>query len=116
MINLYNLLIGIFFGSIAQILTFLQLQGQLKFELLKNNFLLLVLMGIPISIMFLYSVKNLVIAFNGEMWPSRLIGFGIGTIVFSILSSMIFNEPITTKTSICLILSISILAVQLFWK
>jgi hypothetical protein len=27
-----------------------------------------------------------------------------------------FNEPITTKTSICLILSISILAVQLFWK
>jgi hypothetical protein len=50
-------------------------------------------MGIPISMLFMYSVKNMVIAFDGQMWPSRLIGFSIGAIVFSWLSWAIFNEP-----------------------
>ena len=116
MTNLYSLLTGIFVGALAQVLTFLQLQGQLKFDVLKNNFWLTVSMGIPISIMFMYSVRSLVTAFDGQMWPSRLIGFSIGTIVFSLLSSIIFDEPITSKTLVCLILSLGILAVQLFWK
>jgi len=50
------------------------------------------------------------------MWPSRLIGFSIGAIVFSWLSWAIFNEPLTTKTIICLILAVCILLVQLFVK
>lgn len=116
MTNLNSFISGILVGTLAQILTFLQLQGQLKFDVLKNNFWLTVSMGIPISIMFMYSVRSLVTAFDGQLWPSRLIGFSIGTIVFSLLSSIIFNEPITSKTLACLILSLGILAVQLFWK
>jgi hypothetical protein len=49
MANLNNLLIGMFFGTLAQISTFYQLQGSLKFEILKNNYWLTVLMGIPIK-------------------------------------------------------------------
>lgn len=116
MINIGNLLIGILFGILAQVVTFYQLQGPLKFEWFKNHYWLTVLMGIPISMLFMYSVKNMVIAFGGEMWPSRLIGFSIGAIVFSWLSWTIFNEPITTKTFICLVLAIAILLVQLFMK
>lgn len=116
MINKENLLIGIVFGILAQVLTFFQLQGQLKYEWFKNHYWLLVLMGIPVSMLFMYSVKNMVLAYGGEMWPSRLIGFSIGAIVFTYFSWSIFNEPLTMKTIICLILSFSILGVQLFMK
>ena len=111
-----NLLIGIIFGVLAQTLTFLQLQGQMKYTWFKNNYWLVVLMGIPISMLFMYSVKNMITAFNGQMWPSRLIGFSIGTTVFIIMSYALFREPVTAKTLICLLLSVVILCVQLFMK
>jgi hypothetical protein len=39
MINIGNLLIGMFFGFLAQVATFYQLQGPLKFEWFKNQLL-----------------------------------------------------------------------------
>lgn len=114
--DLSKLFWGIIIGTLAQVLTFFQLQGQLKYEFLKDNYWLTVLIGIPISMCFMFSVKNLVLSFNGEMWPSRLIGFSIGAIVFSLLSYFIFNEPISLKTGICLGLALLILIIQLFWK
>ena len=116
MINLKTLVIGIIFGFVAHIMTFFQLQGSLKYEWLKNHYWINVLMGIPISMLFMYSVKNMIITFGGQMWPSRLIGFSIGAIVFTWLSWIIFNEPITAKTYVCLALALGILLIQLFWK
>lgn len=116
MSNLGSFILGIFFGFLAQVATFFQLQGSLKFEWFKNHYWVIVLMGIPISMMFMFSVKHMVIAFGGEIWPSRLIGFSIGTMVFSWLSWAAFNEPMTIKTFVCLVLAIAILLVQLLWK
>ena len=62
------------------------------------------------------SVQKLVDGFDGQMWPSRLIGFGIGVIVFTIMAQLLFGEPLTSKTIACLILSLGIILVQLFWK
>jgi multidrug transporter EmrE-like cation transporter len=116
MIDIRSLLIGILFGFMAQVGTFFQLQGQLKYQWFKDHYWLLGLMGIPISMLFMFSVKNMVIAFDGQMWPSRLIGFSIGAIVFTWLSWLIFKEPLTLKTIICLTLAMGILIIQLFWK
>jgi len=116
MINLGSLLIGTFFGFLAQVITFYQLQGSLKYDWFKNHYWLVVLMGIPISMMFMFSVKHMVTAFDGEIWPSRLIGFSIGTIVFTVLSWSLFGEPLTLKTLICLILALGILLIQLIWR
>lgn len=116
MVNINNLLIGIGVGFLAQILTFFQLQGQLKYDWIRDNYWLTVLAGIPIAMLFMFSVKNMIIAFDGEMWPSRLIGFSIGAIVFTWLSWSVFNEPLTTKTYVCLFLSFLILLIQLLWK
>jgi hypothetical protein len=111
-----QILLGILWGIAAQIVTFLQLQGQIKFEWLKNNMWFGVLMGIPISFMFMMSVKNFVEAYNGEIWPSRLIGFGIGVFVFSVMSFIMFREPFTLKTGVCLLLGLGIILIQIFWK
>ena len=116
MIDKEKLFLGIVFGIMAQVLTFFQLQGQVKYEWFKNNYFLVLLMGIPISALFMYSVKNMVLAYGGEMWPSRLIGFSLGTIIFSYFSITLFGEPLTLKTIICLVLSVLILTVQLFMK
>jgi len=116
MINFKTLLIGMLFGLIAQVLTFFQLQGQMKYEWFKHHYWVIVLIGIPVSMAFMYSVKNMIIAFDGQMWPSRLIGFSIGAISFIILSYLVFNEPITSKTLVCLTLAVIILLIQLFWK
>ena len=114
--DIKKLIIGIFFGIIAQIVVFFQLQGPMKYDWFKNHYWLVVFLGIPASMFFMYSVKNMVIAYDGQMWPSRLIGFSIGAIVFTYFSWALFNEPITTKTLICLFLSFAILGIQLFVK
>jgi len=111
-----NLFKGFIYGLLAQVLTFLQLQGQLKIEWFKNHPVIVAIMGIPISLLFMASVKNFVEAYDGAIWPSRLIGFGIGVIVFSIMSHYMFREPLTTKTLVCLGLGIVIILIQIFWK
>jgi hypothetical protein len=111
-----NLFLGFLYGFVAQTLTFIQLQGPMKWDLLKNNKNWLVLLGLPISWLFMNSVKNFVLAFEGLIWPSRLIGFSIGITVFTIMSQWMFSEGLNLKTAICLLLGLTILAIQLFWK
>lgn len=111
-----NIIKGLLWGLVAQIATFLQLQGQMKYEFLKNNTWLTVMLGMPISYAFMQSVKHIVTAYNGEIWPSRLLGFGLGVIVFTTMSHFLFKEPLTLKTIICLMLGCCIIGVQIFWK
>jgi hypothetical protein len=111
-----KLLLGILFGTIAQILVFLQLQGSLKYEYLQNHKWLILLSGIPITWLFIESVRYIYDWSGGQLWPGRLIGFSIGIVVFTVMSIFLFGEGISFKTGTCLILSIAILAIQIFWK
>jgi hypothetical protein len=62
------------------------------------------------------SVKHFVAAYDGQIWPSRLIGFGIGVVVFGLMSHWLFKEPFTLKTLICLGLGSLIVLIQILWK
>lgn len=103
-------------GALAQVFVFIQLQGQFKIEWIKEHPFVMALIGVPISYMFINSSRLLVNAFDGQLWPSRLIGFGVGIAVYIIMSRLWFNEPITLKTFTCLLLSTAIILIQLFWK
>jgi len=111
-----RLLLGIFYGTLGQIFSFMQLQGSIKYGWYQKYPIIILLSSIPAAWFYIKSVEHLVGWANGELWPSRLIGFGIGIIVFVGLSALLFKEPITTKTLICLGLAASILGVQMFWK
>jgi len=111
-----NFIIGLLYGIAAQILTFIQLQGQFRFQWAKDNPMYMALMGFPLSLLYLGSVKHMVAHFQGQLWPSRLLGFAIGAIVFTIMSWAWFKEPLSLKTLVCLGLAVCIMGIQLFMK
>ena len=111
-----NLIYGIFFGLLGQIGSFMQLQGAMKLGWYPKYFWPVLLMSVPLSWCYIQSVKYFIAFANNAIWPSRLIGFGLGIITFSIMSWFIFKEPITTKTVISIILGFIIVGIQIFWK
>jgi hypothetical protein len=111
-----KLILGILLGSLAQIITFFQFQGQFKIEWMKNNPFIVSFLGIPIAYLFLLSVKHMVAHYDGQLWPSRLIGFGIGMVIFIVMSKLWFNEDLSAKTLVCLVLATIIILIQIFWR
>jgi len=111
-----NIFYGVLYGVIAHILTFLQLQGNIKYGWFQKYPVIMLGIAIPISYLFIKSVEYFVAAYNGEIWPSRLIGFGIGVIIFTLMSKLLFGEPFTTKTAVCLALGTAIVLIQILWK
>jgi hypothetical protein len=111
-----NIIYGILFGLLGQIGSYLQLQGAMKLGWFPKYFWPVLLMSVPLSWFYIKSVEYFVAAFDGQLWPSRLIGFGLGIIVFSIMSHYLFKEPFTPKTLVCIGLGLTIIGIQILWK
>lgn len=111
-----NLLISLALIVLAQCVTYFQSQGQFFWPWAKNNPLIIALLGVPVSLLFIYFAKYNAMAFGGQVWPGRVISFCIGTMVFAIMSTLMMGEHISMKTGVCLVLSLAILAIQIFWK
>jgi multidrug transporter EmrE-like cation transporter len=111
-----NLLFGFLYGFIAQVLTFFQLQGSIRYHWYEKYPVIVILASIPSGWLFLKSVQYFILAFDGQLWPSRLIGYGIGVTVFTFMSWQVFGEPLSTKTLVCLGLSVGIILIQILWK
>lgn len=114
--SMRSLIISFVLVVLAQSLAYLQLQSQFFSTWAKEHPLMMSLTGIPISILLIYFTKYCAMAFDGQVWPGRLIGFAVGAIVFALMSHFIMNEPFSTKTVLCLFLAGGILGIQIFWK
>ena len=73
--------------------------------------ILAIIVGIPVGYMFWWATKFSYEHF-GFTWNIRMIGFGIGTIVFGLCSYLFLKEIPTLKTVICLLLALSIILIQ----
>jgi len=98
---------------IAQAVTWFQLNLQFINPKFKDNYWLL-LTGIPITWLFLKATKLGVDAFNGQMWPQRLISFATGILIFTAMTHFIIGENLTIKNAICLALAVLIVFIQVF--
>ena len=114
--NVNSLLVGLGYFTLAHSMVCFQLNGQFFSEWFKNNTLITVLFGIPISYLYIFGTKYTVEAFDGMLWPGRLVSFAVGIITFSIFTSFIMGEGINLKTSVILILATLIVLLQIFWK
>ena len=101
---------------LGQTLVWYQTNGQFISEWIKARPFLMSLFGIPISYIYIYATRDLVTAFNGELWPQRLIGFAMGMIAFSFLTFIHLNQGITLKTAVTLALATAIVVIQIVWK
>ena len=70
------------------------------------------LVGAPVGLAFFYATR-LSYEHFGFTWNMRLIGFGLGTIVFGILSYLMLEELPTIKTFICILLAIALILIQI---
>jgi hypothetical protein len=111
-----NLLISILIVVAAQCLAYFQFQSQFFWQWAKDHPFIMSLIGIPSSLLFYYFAKINADAFNGQVWPGRVIQFSIGILVFAVLSNLILNETLNLKTLVCIALATSIVLIQIFWK
>ena len=93
-------------------------QGNLQFVSdwwYSRPFFTIIIFAIPTATCFFFGWRFLVEYLDESLWSARLFSFGIGTIIFAILSFFIKGESIDKKTFICLLLAISIVFIQSFW-
>ena len=102
--------------SLVQIVTWFQLNGQFFSSWFKNNVFLLCLMGIPISWFYIEATRYGFIAFEGLIWPGRLLGFATGIFTFALCANIFMGEGLNTKTLVSLILATVLTLIQIFWK
>ena len=108
-----KLIMSLALATITNIFAWFQLNGQF----LKNgpawlsSKIFVLLMGAPLGLAFWYATKWSYEHF-GFTWNFRLIGFGLGTIVFGGMAWLFLEEIPTLKTIICLLLALSIILIQ----
>ena len=97
---------------IANIGTWFQFQGHywLDKPFLKSPLFVMLAGGI-LSPLFWHATR-LSYEHFGQFWNIRLMGFGVGTIVFGIITWGLMNEAPTLKTIICLMLAMCIVLIQ----
>jgi hypothetical protein len=101
---------------LVQILTWFQLNGQFIWPWFKNNVLILCLFGLPISWLYIEATRWGFVAFDGVLWPGRLLGFAMGMLTFAICAYIFLGEGLTWKTIISLLLATLLVCIQIFWK
>ena len=96
---------------IGHIWAWFHMQAQFRWEWAKS-LSWVILGGIPISFLFFYSTR-MFYEYYGDYWSVRPIGFGMATLVFSILTYFILHETPDFRTWITMILSVIIIIIQL---
>lgn len=111
-----NLLIGIGLYTFAQILVWFQANGQFLWPFFKKNTLLIAVLGSGCGYMFIIGTRFIAEHYGGQIWPGRFIGFSIGMVTYAIFTYYLLGEGMNLKTTICAMLALCILLIQVFWK
>jgi hypothetical protein len=111
-----KLLLGIALYTVGQTMGWYQLNLQKMFVWWRDKPLAsAIILGIPTSISFWYAWR-MISEETGSVWTARFIGSSTGFVVFPILTWFMLGESMfTTKTILCLSLSILIILIQIFY-
>lgn len=112
-----KLLVGFLLFFLAQLLIWVQTNGQFVWPWFKKNpWLVSFGFGGIISYILILATRIVVEQFDGLLWPGRFVGFASGILVFTAMTYYLMGEGISAKTSVSLILTCGLIAIQLFWK
>lgn len=117
LINYKLLLGGLGLFLLGQVLAWYQTNGQFISTWIKDHPILVAAIGgVPVGYSYILATTMTVQAFDGAVWPSRLLGFSMGIIAFTILTLIHLNEGLTLKTIVTLCLATLIVLLQVLWK
>ena len=102
-----KLLIVLLFSFLGNVLAWLHMNAQFKWDWAKETWWI-ILGGVPISFLFYYSTRISYEHF-GQYWAIRLLGFGMATITFGILTALFLKEVPSLKIWISLLLALAII-------
>jgi len=114
--NLKPIFTSFLLFAIGQLVVWFQVNGPIIWPLAKQYRWILLLLGIPITYIFMKATESAVIGFSGEFWPARFVSFVVGIFIFSVLTWVFRGEGINIKTAVSLCLAVTIIFIQLFWK
>jgi len=98
---------------IGNIVAFFQLQSHYIWPHLKwlKSLPFILTLSVPCALLFFTSTK-LSYEYFGAYWNIRLIGFGVGTIVFGALTWLLLHELPTLKNVVSILLALAIILLQ----
>ena len=113
----HNIMLGAGYFFIAQTLVWFMNNSQFAWDWWKDKPVVTCLIySFPASIFFWYGSKYSYEALDGA-WGSRLLGFGVSYITFPTLTYLLLKESMfTPKTMLCVVLSLCIVIIQIWWK
>jgi hypothetical protein len=101
---------------LGQIIVWIQVNGPMIWPWAKTYKLWLMLLGVPITWLFMEATRFTVSGYGGLFWPGRFTSFVAGIFIFTIMTYVFREEAINLKTAISLFLAFCIILIQLFWK
>ena len=107
----WKLFWALFLSIIGNTIAWFHMNAQFKWDWVKSLWWVL-LGGIPISFAFFYSTKYFYEYFN-SYWSVRPIGFGIATIIFGVMTTLVLGEIPNQRIIVSLILAALILYINI---
>jgi putative Ca2+/H+ antiporter (TMEM165/GDT1 family) len=114
--NYRLIFLSILLFSIGQAIVWIQVNGPVLWPLAAKYKWVLMLLGVPITWVFMEATSNAIQGFSGEFWPGRFVSFVTGIVIFTAFTWLFKGEAITAKTATCLVLAFALIFIQLFWK
>ena len=106
-----KLVLSIILAVIGNIVAWVHMNAQFRWDWARGP-IFITFVGVPISWCFYYATRYSVEHF-GYLWNMRMIGFGIGTVTFGILTWIFLGEIPSLKIVISLLLAFAIILLQL---
>ena len=111
-----KLIFGVIVLIVVYIIGWHQIYGQFIHDSYKRYEWWLIWISVPNTALSIYATKVLTEYFDGKMWPNRIFTFSIGIIMFTILTTIYFNERLNLKTLTLIGLCGVIVTLQVLWK
>ena len=112
--NYYQFAVGFAIFVLGQIVAWFQLNGQFVWDSWKGRPMYAMLLAPATGYLFWHAWK-ITSECTNSVWSARFIGFGASYLVFPVLTHILLGESMfTTKTIICVFLSVVIFLVQIY--
>jgi hypothetical protein len=114
--NYRHIALSITIFLLGQIVVWVQVNGPLLWQWARTYKFALMLLAVPITWAFMEATRYAVSGFGGQFWPGRFTSFVAGIVIFTAMTYVFKGEAINLKTAVSLLLALSLILVQLFWK